>query len=1052
MRAESAPTPPRDGPESVFTCPSCRERVRDTRHDARVTTLLDMYLALNPDRAKPEAEKKEMDAKYKKGERVMPKLSFADRTPEQRRLDEEERRLLEQVQQMSLREAVADAAVAAEGSDNRRRRRRGDERSAAAAGYSSGGGGGRSSREQSRVRTGMTGRESSRVRSQSATLHADNQYAEERRRRRSESRHRVTATEEVEAARRRQVEHQSSLRSLIDTDGMSPRDLEREIEEFARQIQEEGLLDGLDLDNIDLDNNDELSRRITEAYRRRHRERSRNPRPDGAGSGARRSNTSSHSHRSEISAALRPRSRTGDGIVPAGSPAASSRPPSSRRAGLHSREPSASSDGERGRYPPPASSAALLEVQASGGASSRTRRRTPSGGRSATVPVGPVSVPAPPEARVGAGLRSQTDLSGRPSAGVIADATRSTSSPTIVSSPVTGAPATESPAGELRGLPFSARATAAGTGTGSSPSGSGAGLGISQTQATETQSDSSSGVNAVSARKKKATATARHHRPADLNLDGTPSAPLVSANFTSTGTSSSSPSSPGPLSPGFGSAGSGSSPNQRAVARPRYKEPFITCDGCKREHIEYELHFNCSICHGGEWNICLDCWRRRKGCLHWFGFGKAAWDKWEKLCRTQQSRHQQQTADPHARMPSPPSPPHMLRASRYLPPKQIPGGAEGRRTLTTENPDDRLQSGTFCCRCSEWSNECYWRCEVCNEGEWGFCDSCVQTGCACTHELLPLGYWGPAGPDDAQDVEGDDNRQKVLGGARRPETATWLYRSAAFESGGNFRPLTFAPPCEVCKRAIRPAEERYHCDRCPSTLLTGASTSKPGNLNICKECYEGIVEDGTIARENGYEGWRRCPLAGHKMVVVKFVVDAQTGAERRKVVRDLVGGRRAKFEPFVVSPGKRSPKLLVCSWWDAALRKQVERLVAVDVSRSAADVLADEIRSGGGGGGGNSSNGQAAGESRESSRERREREQQILQRFTQDRFPPEGGTGSKAVAGWGWFPKAGVDDELMFPKGAGIVEVEDMNGEWFHGFYMGAEGLFPAPYVRILKG
>jgi hypothetical protein len=40
----------------------------------------------------------------------------------------------------------------------------------------------------------------------------------------------------------------------------------------------------------------------------------------------------------------------------------------------------------------------------------------------------------------------------------------------------------------------------------------------------------------------------------------------------------------------------------------------------------------------------------------------------------------------------------------------------------------------------------------------------------------------------------------------------------------------------------------------------------------------------------------------------------------------------------------------------------------------------------------------------------------------------------------------------MFPKGAEIAEVEDVNGEWFHGFYMGAGGLFPAPYVRVVGG
>ena len=46
-------------------------------------------------------------------------------------------------------------------------------------------------------------------------------------------------------------------------------------EEILRQIREEGILDGIDLDNLDVSQEDELSERIAEAYRRRHRVRAR---------------------------------------------------------------------------------------------------------------------------------------------------------------------------------------------------------------------------------------------------------------------------------------------------------------------------------------------------------------------------------------------------------------------------------------------------------------------------------------------------------------------------------------------------------------------------------------------------------------------------------------------------------------------------------------------------------------------------------------------------------------------------------------------------------
>ena len=66
-------------------------------------------------------------------------------------------------------------------------------------------------------------------------------------------------------------------------------------------------------------------------------------------------------------------------------------------------------------------------------------------------------------------------------------------------------------------------------------------------------------------------------------------------------------------------------------------------------------------------------------------------------------------------------------------------------------------------------------------------------------------------------------------------------------------------------------------------------------------------------------------------------------------------------------------------------------------------------------------------------------------------FPPDGGVGMRALALWSWYPKEGEGaNELLFPRGAEVREVVDVNGDWFHGSFMGAKGLFPAPYVRVL--
>jgi hypothetical protein len=66
-------------------------------------------------------------------------------------------------------------------------------------------------------------------------------------------------------------------------------------------------------------------------------------------------------------------------------------------------------------------------------------------------------------------------------------------------------------------------------------------------------------------------------------------------------------------------------------------------------------------------------------------------------------------------------------------------------------------------------------------------------------------------------------------------------------------------------------------------------------------------------------------------------------------------------------------------------------------------------------------------------------------------FPPDGGAGMRALALWGYFPAAGVADELLFPRGAELREVVDVNGDWFWGGYAGRTGLFPGPYVQLLE-
>jgi len=136
------------------------------------------------------------------------------------------------------------------------------------------------------------------------------------------------------------------------------------------------------------------------------------------------------------------------------------------------------------------------------------------------------------------------------------------------------------------------------------------------------------------------------------------------------------------------------------------------------------------------------------------------------------------------------------------------------------------------------------------------------------------------------------------------------------------------------------------------------------------------------------------------------------GAQRRVIVRDVVGGRDLKVEPVRGADGSATSNLQKWRWMGPNGKSRVERLVTVDVAMTAPPL---------------SGNTAAA-----------------------DTFPPDGGSGKRAVAGWSWYPAADAADELMFPRGADIREVHDINGDWYSGTYMGVVGLIPSPFVNIV--
>ncbi|CZT46456.1 related to vesicular transport-associated repeat protein Tb-291 [Rhynchosporium secalis] len=896
-----------------------------------------MFLAANPEKGKTAEEKEALKAKYTAGDNVLQKVEAREMSLRERRIEDADRRLMDEVRNLSL----VEVGVENEAARRERRRREDGRRQRAPSSRDASRDGGRSTGDRERDRERRRRREDETDRRRTET---GAESTEERRRRRSRERRSAA----------RQIEHQSSLRSLISSSDVDSREME---EEILRQIREEGLLDGIDLENIDVSQEDQISERIAEAFRRRQSEGTRlEP--------ARRSATSTRSQRPEARSVPDSRETSGD-----------DRPrSSSTRRGLHSRSASAVTAEQTGRPPRSmsAAQAAHLDVQSSDEGRHRRRRTGSSSSRRTTT----ASVPVV-ESEVRPAARSQTDLTCRPqladtrpqsvhlpaSRPLVSDASRSSTHPSVQ---------------QIAELPVPSQ----------------------NLPASQTTQNSSPGL--------RSSPRSENSLPSERRTQAPPSNIIVPASASSVALVDSLDMSlmPAPLSPRdpgtkmslsdkLNALQSGSRPNSSSSAGSRtrsqlYPEPSLTCARCSTTHIEYDLHYNCGICRNGDYNICLSCYRSALGCLHWFGFGQSAWDKWQIKSQSGEQIER----------------PHMLIASRYLPPRSTPGGAEGRKTLTNEDPLKRLQSGSFCANCLAWANECYWLCGICNEGDWGFCNLCVNQGKSCTHPLLPLTY---------KPAESNISPMSPTHDQQTPVSASILTGPGVMDLG-NFKPLTFSTKCDICRYPIQPSQSRYHCFSCVSRV----PGTFPGDYDICTTCYSKLViTSRRISAENGHNGWRRC-LQGHRMVVVGF--EDVHGGQRRVIVQGLVGGSGLNEQTFprkdISNPSLAATDLQKWSWGDGTHTKDDDthfKLVTIDVMKSPPmpgtfpDLPALDAN-----------------------------------------FPPDGGVGMICAAEWSWYPAVGADDELMFPKGAEIRECRNVNDDWFHGTFMGKRGLFPSPYVRVL--
>ncbi|KAE8375373.1 hypothetical protein BDV26DRAFT_268002 [Aspergillus bertholletiae] len=859
-----------------FTCPSCRAVVRETRPNATVTTLLDMVLTANPDRARPEAEKEEIAQRYKPGQSIFPVASNAES-------DEEDRRLIEEARELSLRES------------------------------------GPRTREHRSARSSRTRRGESVDRDR---RREDDRSRQQREEERAARRHARTALPDA-SERTRQIEHQSSLRSLL-----SLSDTETMQEEILRQILEEGLLDDIDMDNLGPAQEEELSERIADAYRRRHMQRSRSQQRDNTQGDAQASN--------------RPRARSQS---------------------VQRSQPASGSRGSPAH--PPVSRPYLLEpLVPRSGTPGHQRRLSDQGSRRRVSPI-PVNSASSSEVNLRPAARSSSDM--------IADRPRGSQAARVRATDL--APRTRRATASEQSIP---NIWVAGSNDRE----------LRRQRQARQSIDTPTSVSSVG----RSPRTASFSLRSEQNLVNSPTATTLTPEINS------------PARPEGRSRPSSSRSNASHVTA-YYVEPSISCDRCGKDNLQYELHKKCWLCKGGDYHICLRCYRLGLGCLEWPGFGVSSKADLDRI----------RASSNGLTAPSQESQ-HILVSLKYSRPSDAARRTtRDGREATSDNPAQRLQMGLFCDMCQLSTDTCFWKCNQCNEGDWGFCNKCVNEGKCCTHALLPICRITPDGPlsPTTPAVPGDE--------ANGP---------AAPLASETLKVLSFSTKCDICANQIPASTLRFHCLQCNG-----------GDYDTCANCYLKLVATAKIRKENGHNGWRRC-LKGHRMVVIGFE-DHEEG-QKRVIVRDLVGGRALKDEHLQSSSPPASPSLTRTflagsgtvpspelgtgdwSWKEGAERRKKASRIRAPWSST-------------------------LGDRSNSYSEPSTPTTPTPNASSSRRFPPDGGVGLVVHALWSWYPENGVKDELMFPRGAEITEAENINDDWYWGCYAGLTGLFPGTHVFIVE-
>ena len=564
------------------------------------------------------------------------------------------------------------------------------------------------------------------------------------------------------------VEHQPSLRSLLSaSDAQSP-DVRAEI---LQAILAEGALDGIDLENLTTEQEEELTDRIAEAYRRRERRRDRS-----------RDRSRNRERRDRDSRSPQPASGGAE-----------------TRSRNQAQSDAAAAQQQQPRTRPPVSRPHLFEQTLQ--EPSRGQRRSASStsqrsNRSATRNNG--TTPA---------SRSATDLSQQPSTDDSQRESRRRLSPTRRS-------ITNPEGSNMREQIHRLR-----------------------TNSNNARPDSSYGRQPQGSQ--PARSSQRDAAPRNNSSSSLPRTPPRSAAEPQQ-----------IVHPAQSTAAF--APEAVSDHAPFHPNLSISCNRCQKPDIQHDLHYDCQWCLEGAFNLCLRCYRAGQGCNHWFGFGFRAYDRWYR------------NAPPEGWPPGYERP-HVLTPRRYIKARE---GTNEPEPTSGEAPI-RLQEGAFCESCFTFANDCYWYCNVCLEGAWGFCDNCVKQGRHCTHPLMLVAHIGML-----RQPHYDPTKVSFVG---LPHLRQESYVT-----------LPVTTHCDVCHRPITPNSTRLHCYKCNN-----------GDYDICNECYRTLVVQGKISQANGINCWRRC-LQGHRMAVIGYQ-DTLDGGHLRITVREPVGGWTFKEDEVSMS-------------------------------------------------------------------------------------------------------------------------------------------------------